>query len=128
MLAFAGYKFNVLVQSYDYKVQMRLEEGYYEDGDVFSVKDGFMIAAAITGDWEPMYHIDPSYGDLKLYSKSWNYEEYLGWRELDWEFCPQEYFQYGEHKSETAKFYETFSTIQDMKMYSSSFRCMKNLE
>ena len=128
MLGFAGYKFSVLVQSSDYKVQMRLEEGFYEDSDPFGIEDDFMIAAAITGDFEPMYEIDPAYGDLKLFSKSWNYEEYLGWRELEWEFCPQDYFQYGSHRSDQPRFYETFSTIQDMEMYSTSLRCIKNLD
>ena len=71
---------------------MRLDDGYYEDAVPFSIKNGFMIAAAITGDFKPLYSIPPSIGALKFYSKSWNQEEYLGFRELEWEFCPPEYF------------------------------------
>ena len=75
MISFALYKVNLLLQSSEYKVQMRIEEGYYDDSDVFDLSNNFMVAAAITGDFAPLYHIPPSIGELKFFSKSWNNEQ-----------------------------------------------------
>ena len=60
------------MQSTEYKVQTRLEQGFYDDTERFGGKNGFFIGAAITGNYEPLFTIPPEIGDLKFYSKYWS--------------------------------------------------------
>ena len=52
-------------------MQLRHEEGYYEDTDRFGAGDEFMIGAAITGFYEPLFSVPEEIGNLKFYSKQW---------------------------------------------------------
>ena len=71
LLTFALIKFTILLQASEYKVQMRDEDGYYEDTDRFGAENEFMIGAAITGFYEPLFHIPEEIGYLKFYRKYW---------------------------------------------------------
>ena len=46
-----------------------------------------MVAAAITGNYEPLYNIPPEIGDLKFYKKSWSQGTWLDWKMLEWRNC-----------------------------------------
>ena len=87
-----------------------------------------MIAAAITGHYEPMMEIPPEIGDLKFYRKQWAQSEALWLTELEWEFCDRGDFQYGDIVSTDPKFFKTINSAYDLDTYVPSMRCLKNTQ
>ena len=107
---------------------MRQEEGYYADTDRFGFNNKFMVGAAITGDYEPLYNIPPEIGDLKFYIKWWGQGVFLEWKELSWRNCSRDDYQYGDITSPSPIFFPTVSSTYDLQMYGSSMRCIENPE
>ena len=108
---------------------MRREENYFDDTAKFGAEEGFVIAAAITGDYKPLFNIPPEIGDLKFYRKSWSQGEWMSFKELEWRFCTRDDFHYNdEYNEEKVMFYETKSSWYDLNMYGTSMRCLKDPE
>lgn len=92
LLSFAAYKLDLLMGRVEYKVQLRQELGYYEDTDRFGAKNDFAIAAAITGDYQPLMNIPEEIGSLKFYSKSWSNGNKNVWKDIELRYCNRDEF------------------------------------
>ena len=76
VLAYGGYKFLVLFDYADYKVQAAVSENFYDLMDSFESPKGFNIAAGVTRyDSTAEVVEDPDYGTVKFYLKSYGLGE-----------------------------------------------------
>ena len=130
LLAYAGYKVLALASNSDYKIQMHDQKYFYPEKEAIdSVKDNFIIAAAVTSyDGNPEDITDPEIGELVFYRKEWG-------PNVKFDFIPLESIPCSEADYFSSKGYtkKVFSDIlpvlrEQYDIYSQKLKCIKNLD
>ena len=105
-----------------------VEHNAFEQTDSFGIKDGFFVAAALTGYDEAMgNNDDPKYGELIFNNFGWGNEEAntLANAQLEAHPCSDE--ELGLVKGPNTLFYPTWeSSVNELKAYKQNFKCMQN--
>ena len=128
LLVYGSYKFLVLLDLTDYKVQTAISETYYDFMEGLPSTQGFNVAAAITTyDGSSEVVEDPDYGEVKFYIKSFGLgEPGVIFDELPVRICdPATDFNYADDNNPGATFYRANpANGNDLKTYGGKMKCI----
>ena len=131
IIGFAGYKLDDLIESNEYKLGEAQQENFFAVNATFTPKEGFQVAACITGyDGNSEVIEDPTIGELKMYTKAFDSLDpdtngALIWTELKTHLCKPEDLNDVDGSNKNSKFFETDPVSEaDLSTYGQKMRCL----
>ena len=128
VIAYGAYKLKDVVETNEYKVQLRELRDYYSIDEKFGAEDGLMFAAAITAyDGSPDDIEDPSYGRLVFNYKRWGVNSEVADTEIETKSCTAEDLNDSDGSNTKSKFFKLKPGDQEtLDTYWPKFKCIKN--
>ena len=122
LMAFAGFKFNSLVQLSQYRILSETFAFEYDAEDKFGFDNDFRVAASITEFGVEKDFEDPTYGTVKLVMKYWNGSEPLRFYEFPTRNCG---FKDDAAKGEMENgFFPLLEKMEGLKTYRNYMKCI----